>query len=88
MPKIKLPAWIFDQKSTYFLICINSDGTTTIDGGHSRPENVVKAMQIIESLNCITKQAGRKYVMIRVEDVPDYQGDINWGAIERMNREL
>jgi hypothetical protein len=49
---------------------------------------VAKAMEIIESVNCITKQEGRKYVMICVDDVPNYQGNINMGAIERLNREL
>lgn len=88
--QLPIPAWIFDDRFTskecsYFLLSITPNGEVSIDGCHQYPRDVVKAKKLIESLNCIPKEQGTKYKMIKIEDVPELKVSVNKGAVDTLN---
>jgi len=88
--QLPLPSWIFNDKFTskecsYFLLSISPSGTVSVDGCHQCPRDVVKAKKLIESLNCIPKEDGTRYKMIKIEDVPELNVSVNKGAVDTLN---
>lgn len=84
---IMVPSFVFDgphDGCSYYLLSIDGD-VADADGCHGSPQGVAKAKRLIESINAIRKPAGRRYVMIRVSEVPDHTGRVNQDAIDTLN---
>ena len=86
----KIPRWLFNAEETghYFLLSINPDGKVDWDGGHSDIEGCASAKHLIERINCIPKQEGRRYVCIKIEEVPEFTGKVNEDALSSLNENL
>lgn len=85
MITIPIPAWILNHPGEYYLLIIHPDGTTSADGGHASKAGVAKAKVLHESIAIIRPPAGSKYVMIKVDDVPEHKGRVNLNAIDMLN---
>lgn len=84
---VTIPEWIFDHPEAYFLVIMNPDGTCEVDGAHSTPAGVAEAKRLIESLDCITKREGCRYMMIAVDEVPsDIDFRVDQDAIDALNK--
>lgn len=88
MKTISVPAFVFDlhESCQYYLIRIEGDQADA-DGCHGDESGVVKAKRLIESLNCIRKSPGRRYVMIRVQEVPELDVEINQESVDVLSHE-
>lgn len=83
--QITLPEWIFDQVGQRFLVYITPDGVAGCDGGHDSPQSVAKAKHLIQSISCIAKPPETKWVMVKIEAVPEFKGKVNQSAINTLN---
>lgn len=86
MKEILLPLWIFDHPGEYFLVGIEPDGRVRVDGGHSKPSGVATAKHLHESIEVIKPPNGTKFVMVKVDCVPDFRGSVNQDAIDILNK--
>lgn len=87
MKHVDVPRWMFEKGiGQRFLAAIQPDGRVSIDGGHSDPQDVAKARVLFESLIVIRPPAGTHYVMVTVEEVPDFVGEVNNEMIAVNNR--
>jgi hypothetical protein len=86
---VTLPKWIFENihhSCNKFLVTINPDGTSNVDGCHGDEQSVAKAKKLIESISIIRPKPGAFHVMITVEKVPELKkDDINYEAVDTLN---
>lgn len=86
MDKTMLPAWIFDPALTgfYYLLRIRPDGTVDVDGGHDDAQDIIDARELHERIGAIRVE-GARYLMLRVDAVPDGTPVVNREAIQTLN---
>lgn len=50
MKMLPIPAWMFLHPGEHFMVAIQPDGRVDIDGGHSHPSGVAKAVRLREGI--------------------------------------
>lgn len=83
--EIAVPAWIFDRIGDYFMVGIEPDGRVRIDGGHRGPDGVAKAVAMHKSIKAIQSPDGTRFIMVRIQEVPDRKVRLNQKAIDQLN---
>jgi hypothetical protein len=94
--EIKIAQWIFEsnlKKSNRFLLSIDENGETSLDGGHSDPNGVAKALKLMKDIKIIAPSKSTKHYMITIEEVPEYnpkldETGINEESIDILNEQL
>ena len=87
METITLPKWIFEEGiGFYFLVAIKPDGSTDIDGQHSEVLDIVKAKKLFQSLKILNIPENTKYYMVKIEEVPELEVELNMDAINTLNK--
>lgn len=83
---VALPRWIFDHIGELFLVGIEPNGKTHVDGGHSEVVDVARARELFQRLAAIRTPEGTRFVMVSIEEVPQFAGTLNEEAIVANNR--
>jgi hypothetical protein len=71
-----------------WLVGVDEDGSLeTYDGCHDTPQGVAKALELRKQIRCINPKLGTRFLMVTVEEVPDFTGEdpIDQEAIEACN---
>ena len=87
-PKVSVPAWIFAEtdRCNRFLLYITPEGKADVDGGHDDPADVAEAKHLFERIALLRKPEGTRWVMVTIEEVPEFTGRVNESALATLNR--
>ena len=84
---ISIPQWLTfeEHRGELFMLAIEPSGKTHIDGGHSTPAGVRKARELFQAIAIIRPPEGTRYMMLKVEAIPEGKTRLNKSAIRALN---